>query len=253
VRPEPLPPADPAYSALLDVLAEHRESRVVAGTPDHELLCDLLEVIVQDRLRHAGPVEIEDFFGSLTDEQRVELIDPDPDDVPPSVVVRSGVTPTGVYTVMIECGPDHVRSLVPTEVVAYVQAMFTAAWQAQFDAAVFAQLRDALPQDERAAADMLISLRGSRISVDQKALRPLIVRPCISAKTGDPFLTVRIAGTKGKWQWSCDDVVHHAVGVHKCMETADLDALYRRLLVAQIGLSDSDARRMVSGLAKWRV
>lgn len=255
MRSEPLPSTDPAYPEMLDVLSRHGGTRIVAGPETHDLLCDLLEVVVEDRVRHAGPPDIDQFFDSLTAEQHAELVDPDADGAPPVVIARSGVSPTGVYTAVIEYGPDIVRSLTPTEAQAYIDAMLNAVWQAEYDAAALNQLRNAGPQElrnEQAIADVLISLRKSRVAVDQKPLKPLIVRASISTKTGKPYLTVRIAGTKAKWRWMPADGIQHAVQVHSVMVTADLDAAYRRLLVGEIGVTDSHARQMVSDLGQWR-
>lgn len=254
-RVSALPADDPAYGDLLDVLARHGGEPVNAR-PEIEggLFNDLLAVVVTDRVRQAGPGDIADFFSSLTPDQRAEFDDIG-QDAPPSVWVKSDVSPTGAYIVTIEYTSDHVRSLTPIEVEQYAQAWTMAMHYAEYDAAVLNQLRTKLqpgPDSDRNIAGVLLSMRKNRVMFDHKALKPLIVRPCISERTGEPFLAVRIAGTQVKWRWDPIDVINHVQYVHETIVVADLDAAYRRFLIAHVGLDDDTARSVVADLASFR-
>lgn len=250
-----LPPADPAYADVLDVLSRHG-GEVVTARPEIEggLFSDLLDVIVEDRVRSSGPGDISNFFDSLTAEQRVELDDSD-ETMPPSVWVRSDVSPTGVYIVTIDYSSDHSRTLAPSEVGPYIDAFTMAVVYAEYDAAAINQLRAKLPPgpaSDQAIGQILLELRGNRLPVDHKALKPLIVRSCVSASTGLPYVTVRVAGTKLKWQWDPAEVIEHTQYVRETLFAADMDATYRRFLVSNIGLDKDTATAMVGDLRNWR-
>lgn len=218
---------------------------------------ELLEVVVEDRVRQAGPVPaMADFVADLDANDRLELANDDADAII-EMWVRSGRSPTGAYTAVVEFGKDFARSLLPHQIDAYTNAIFTAVAYAEYDAAVLNQLRSPGVGREPIPAQYVIAtireFRGSRPPIDQQTLRPMVVHPAVGMTTGRPFLETRIRGTQYKWKWGTGQALEHVERVREAVIIADLDAAYRRYLNGVIGLDAPTAAAAVGALADHRI
>jgi hypothetical protein len=252
----PLPTSDPAHTDLRRVIDRHRGERV-GSRANRDMFHELLEAIVEDRVRQAGPVPgMAEFVADLDPSDRLELTTED-DSAQPKMWVRSGRSPMGAYTAVVEFGDDYARSLLPHEIDAYTNAIFTAVAYAEYDAAVVNQLRsigngqDGI--DPKYVAGALREFRESRPPIDQQALRPMVVHPAVGANSGRPFLEARIRGTQYKWQWDTRKALDHVEHVRDAVVVADLDAAYRRYLIGVIGLDAPTAEAAVGALAEHRI
>lgn len=171
-------------------------------------------------------------------------------DEPTSIWVRSDVLPDGAYVCTVDFTPDLAVTLTPERALRYVAAVTSAVTAAEYDAAVARQITAKLGLSIGAAASVVAALRADRPPVDQAALDPLVVDPAVHAVTGKPFLKCWAGDLR--WQWTPAEAMHHAMAVLTVSSGVDLDAAYRRYLLASVGLDQSHAMAMVEDVAQWR-
>ncbi|MGI5292759.1 hypothetical protein ACQEVF_56940 [Nonomuraea polychroma] len=172
----------------------------------------------------------------------------DKDETGATIWVRSDVTPDGIYTAAIHFSDDRSRVLDHDAGMRYVHAVVAAAARAEHDAAVVRQLTS-LGLPRQAVGEAVQSLREDRPPLDHTATAPLRLEPGVSGQTGEAFITV-IIDDKPVGQWTADDARSHAVGVLEVFTAVDLDAAYRRYLVATVGLDLPTATAVVTGLGE---
>jgi hypothetical protein len=242
----PLPPSDPTYDQVVKLLLGHHGRILAPGRIHEQLLHGMLDVVVDDRARQltAGL--------DVLDPAAVPLGD-DPDDAESldTVRVQVGVTPTGAFCLEVHFTDDVSRTLSPGEAAAYADQLLYAAVLAHYSEGVIRQLTTRFGASTEDAQQFVIELRETVPCVDQKAVKPLIVRPSVGRSTGKAFLHIRLAGTKQTWQWDLAQVVDHVQAVRAISLTVDLDSAYRRLLVGSYNLADHKARGTVDDLGDW--
>lgn len=254
-----LPPQDPAYAEIVAALSSRTGQRIAPGRAMDGLLADLVAVVADDRVRRdLGDVDVDEEAAELTagpsPEQRLLAgDDPDTDPGMPTVWVQSGVSAIGTYTCEITYTDDTApRVLSPGEVGPYADTLTLAVVQAEYQAAIIAQLRSVRGLTARDAWDVTLALRESTPQIDQKPITPLLVRASVGMKSGLPYLSIRLAGTRTRWRWDPASALEHAGYVRETVLVADLDAAYRRHLVGHVGLDDATARAMVRALSMHR-
>lgn len=250
-----LPRNDPAYGRVVEVLSDHAGQPVSPSEVDSPLLAELLQVVVEDRLRIA--LDGQDTDSSLDkaiSDGLFESMDESGDNAgdEATILVQSGVTALGVYVAEIVFDADTTRMLKPDEVAAYCDALSRGMATAQYDAAVMRQLHNVAGLTVDDAVWVRDQLRQTRPHLDQQAVRPMIVRPSVGQRTGKPFLDIRLKGSDLRWTWFPDEVAEHVRAVREVSITADLDFAYRKVLSTDFGLDDGRARVYVDGLRKWR-
>lgn len=255
----PIPKTDPVYVEIVAALALHRGPGQLetVGRLDEDLVHDLLQVVAEDRIRReldalsaAGAALAST---AMSPEQRLAAgEDPDDDEDLGAVWVASGVSALGVYTCEITYTDDVVRVLNPDQVGPYADTLTEAVVQAEHDAAIIAQLTSKVGLGAKDAWFVALALRESRPALDQRPVRPLLVRASVGQNTGQPYVTLRLSGTKLRWRWDTADALAHAQYVRETRYVADLDGAYRRYLVSHLGLDDGTARAVVGELRRHR-
>lgn len=165
-----------------------------------------------------------------------------------AVWVTSELLPDGRYITSISVNPDRAFTLDRDAARRYAATVFTAVAYAEYDTAVVRQLQAigiALPD----AAGFVVDLRADRPPLDDDATAPLRFEPLVAGTTLTPAVHIALDGELF-CQWDPADARQHAGHVLDVAAAVDLDAAYRRLLVAQVGLDDARARAVVGDLAE---
>lgn len=160
------------------------------------------------------------------------------------------ITPdiAGTYRAVLEIGDDIAHPLPPATAHAVADSILAAVAAAEYDAAVLRQWAHIADDGGTLGARLVAMLRRDRPPIDWPT--PLTLEPCISARTGRPFLTVHIAGTP-VGHWALDDARALAVGVLEAVAAADLDSAYLRAL-RTLGGVDENCRAAVADLEQHR-
>lgn len=185
-----------------------------------------------------------------------------PDLADDAVWVSTKYTADGTYVLFIEFSREVIFALNIDQARAYSAEVFRATAIAQHDAAVLKQLTEKLQAPEQVAAMSVQMLRADRPELDSAALGPLSITPSVSAFTGTPYLACAVAVPPGhagphdrdgqrRWQWSITDAHEHAQYVLEGSNLADLDAAYRRWLIAQCEIDESNALNVVHDLGNF--
>ena len=172
--------------------------------------------------------------------QTVAAEEPGPGDL----WVRSSVSAEGTYVATVEAGPDVAFALDPDAAVRYARHAMSAVARAEYDAAVLAQLLGT-GLDLADVWEVVRGLRSDRPPLSTEW--PVTFEPIVSARTNEPVITMLVNG-KPDCQLGTGALTGHAVDVLEISHGVDLDAAYRRHLVAIIGLDDATARATVAGL-----
>jgi hypothetical protein len=167
------------------------------------------------------------------------------------VWVQSDVTPSGTYILAVHFDHDHTRPLDHDAAYAYATTVLAACARAEYDAAVIAQMTRKVGTGLRAATELVGEMRADRPPLDDAATAPLRLEPGVSGSSRRPFLALHLAG-KQIGRWDVADGRQHALHVLEGIEGVDLDAAYRRCLMAQVGLREKDALAVVGDLANYR-
>lgn len=156
----------------------------------------------------------------------------------------------GVYHVVLELGPDDIWTLDEDAAYRWVGHCLAAAAQAEYDAAVLAQLTAlGLPQDVVVAT--VQKLRSGRpASVPLAEGTGLALVPGVSASTRKGFLRIERNG-QPIGQWEIEDARQHGMYVVESVEVAKLDTAYLAVL-READLGDDVAHHAVANLGKYR-
>lgn len=178
-----------------------------------------------------------------------------PDEDNDVVWLRSHPDADGVYRVQLELGPDDVIGLDERTGPAWAAYVVRMLVEAEYDAAVIAQLR-ATGLDLDSAAAMITGMREARRGVRAELgldspIPDLDLVPGVSQANRGPFLTLYRRGAPFG-QWAPAHARHHATGVLEILEAALLDEIYRRTLTDVAGLDTALAERVVDGLNDYR-
>lgn len=152
------------------------------------------------------------------------------------------------YVASVEFSGDRAIVLTPERATAYTRAVLDAAGRAEYDSAVFDQMKSKVEVD--AVAQVILDLRKDRPPLDVEATAPLRLDPGVNSK-GKPFLGLFV-DDKQIGQWDVDDARQHAMHVMEAPLAADLDAAYRRVLMGMVGLDRAVAENVVDDLGKHR-
>ena len=152
------------------------------------------------------------------------------------------------YRVTIAFDKDHWVYLDREEGLSYASAVLSAATAAEYDAAIFAQMRTRLGVRDEAIAEVVRLFRERRPPVR----RPLAstswghgkkarnnptdvmeLVPGVSAYNGKAFLLVKIKD-KEVGQWTVEDAREHASWVLESVTVAEYDTAYFGLLLAEL-------------------
>ncbi|MEU8279537.1 hypothetical protein ACFYOK_29525 [Microbispora bryophytorum] len=175
------------------------------------------------------------------------MADTTPCDSSGSIWVQSDLLPDGTYVAAVHYDDDRSRVLGRDAALRYAATVHDAATRAEHDAAVVAQMAK-LGLPHATAAQALWDLRNDRPPLDDAAIAPLRLKPCVSAQRGVGYLEVQI-GARLVGQWDPDDARDHAANVLTVLAAVDLDAAYRRYLMTTVELDAALAQDAVGDLA----
>lgn len=173
------------------------------------------------------------------------------DDHDSTIWVKTSLNPmTNSYFVEIEYDADRSRSVTPARAMAYAATVFQLAQQAEHDAAVFSQMILTLGIAEMEVARLIEDLRKDRPPLNTDVLKPLGLTPGVTIK-GKPFLALLLDDVQ-VGQWSPTDAREHAAYLLECVQAADMDSAYFRMLTGVIGVEPARALNVISDLGKHR-
>lgn len=152
------------------------------------------------------------------------------------------------YVVSVAFSDDRSIVLTPDSSLRYASAVLAAAQRAEYDAAVFKQMRKLV--DVEHAAQLIIDLRRDRPLLDSSPLAPMRLEPGVNSEA-KPFLAVFIDDQQ-VGQWDVPDAREHALGVLEAVTAAELDAGYFRALVGIINLDEARARHVIEDVGLYR-
>jgi hypothetical protein len=150
------------------------------------------------------------------------------------------------YITTVQTGHDTIRTLTPTDCLAWATTVLCAAMQAEHDALVLRQLTGPLGMPLKLAVTVIADLRADRPPLDDATTSPLHLEPGVNTAR-EPFLAVHLGG-KRVGQWTCEDARSHAQGILEVMAAVDLDAAFYRYLTGTLNLEPDQARAMVATL-----
>lgn len=163
--------------------------------------------------------------------------------------IRTEPTVDGrAYVVTLSIDQDYAVTLTPTRATQYAMALLDAVAEAEYDAAIFAQLSGKLGLDVETAGQLVVDMRQER--VDHEAAGLMFV-PCVSQRKQHPFVAiVRDGITIG--QLDLPAARRHAMHVLEAPTAADLDATYLKILRSTVGLGEERAREVVEDIGNHR-
>lgn len=176
---------------------------------------------------------------------------------PDAVWVISDVMPDGTYAATIHAGGDVAITLDRARAIAHAGTALAAVVRAEYDAAVWRQMLDVIGKGlaeadaQKLTAEVIAGLRDDRPPLDDSATAPFRFEPFVAYRTYEPGVFLWLNGKKIS-QWTVADARSHAMYVLEVTLAVDLDAAYRRHLIAAVGLEDWRARAVVGDLAKYR-
>jgi hypothetical protein len=148
---------------------------------------------------------------------------------------------------------DRLRwELTPRAAERYARGWLRCAQVAAHDAAVLAQLVALGVEESSAAMFMATELRAGRAAFDDVGTRPLVLRPVVSAATGEPIVQASAPAPTPPFQVDGPAATMHAVHVLEVAAVVDLDDAYRSALVRSLGLNPVRARAAVDDLGRFR-
>lgn len=163
--------------------------------------------------------------------------------------ITSDPQPDGSYTLVLSVEGDRSRALTPDEAWRYGRAVFAVANAVDYEEAVYGQLlARGVPQD--AVLHLVAGMRAARPPFDDEATAPLRWVPGLNPE-GKGFIRLDM-DERPIGQLTVEDARGHGAHVIEAVPNAELDAVYRALLVKTIGLSDREARAAVDLLGTYR-
>jgi len=170
---------------------------------------------------------------------------------PDSVWVSSDRTVDDYYVATVHPSSDVSIPLTAHQAVAYAITVLRAVADAEYDAAVLAQITTATGGDQHAAAATVMQLREARPPRDTAPTAPLVFTPIVSKANGHPFVLVHLHG-QALTQWTPEDARGHAQHVLDVAIVADHDAAYLHYLTSVVALEPERARVAVDALRQHR-
>jgi hypothetical protein len=168
-----------------------------------------------------------------------------------AIWVISDRTADDVYIPTIQLGEDLAIPLPGAKATAYATTVLTAVAYAEYDAAVFAQMRLGVGVPEDLVATVLQGLREDRPPLDDATTAPLRFDPLISSRDKTAAVHVSLNGERF-CQWTAADARGHAVHVLDVATGVPLDAAYLTHLRG-LNIAAERARSLVDDLRNWRV
>jgi len=163
-------------------------------------------------------------------------------------LISSEPTMHGTYVVTLAISPDFILTLTPTRATAYAAALVTAAQQAEYDAAVYAQITTRLGLGRDEAVLLVQAMRGDRLPIEASGIQFV---GGVSDRLKHPFVHFLKDGEM-IGQMDVPSARRHALHVLEAPAAADLDALYHRVLRSLIGVDDPVARSVVGNISDHR-
>ena len=173
------------------------------------------------------------------------------DDKEDSVWIRTEPSVDGkTFMVTVEFTEDRSITLDRQGAFEYAHAILTAVQYAEYDAAVYQQMKSRIP-DEQTAMQLVVDMRAERPEPDFSNYAPFALAPGVSMWSGKAFLRVMLDG-KTAGQWELDAAREHAMMAIEALIVADLDNAYLKILKGLVGLEDEKARQVVADLVRFR-
>lgn len=152
------------------------------------------------------------------------------------------------YVVTLSVSQDFIVTLTPTRATAYASALLAACAQAEYDAAVFAQVTKRLRLGADEAVLLVQAMRGDRLPIHASGI---LFEPGVSERKKHPFVHFLKDGDH-LGQMDVPSARRHALHVLEAPANADLDALYYRVLRGFIGVDEPLARAAVGNIGEHR-
>lgn len=152
------------------------------------------------------------------------------------------------YIVTLAVSPDFIITLTPVRASAYASALLSAVAQAEYDAAIYAQITSRLGLDHNDAAMIVKEMRADRTPIEASGLR---FEPGVSQRKKHPYVHF-YKDDHMLGQMDVPSARRHALHVLEAPAAADLDALYLKVLRGQIGLDEHVGRQVVANLGEHR-
>lgn len=172
-----------------------------------------------------------------------------PKDQTEGIWISSEPCDDGSYVATVSVDGDRIWALSPFKLRRYAAGALRAVAEAEYEAAIFVQLRDAgAPADSVFAAIAAFRhLRPANAAAKESSLR---YEPGLTA-AGKPFLLV-IVDDQAVGQLTPELLRRHAAFAYEAEAVGDLDATYRKILREVVELSEEEALEAVSDLSSFR-
>jgi hypothetical protein len=162
---------------------------------------------------------------------------------------QSDIQADGVYMVTVSFSDDDAFTLNDDQAFLYATALIETANIAEYEAAIFAQLK-ATKMTEMGAAEFIATEFRPKRSIPVTGT-PVVLVPGISQRTKKAFFIIRYKN-KEIGQWDFEDVLDHARAVLDIIFCARLDNIYHHILTRSVGVKDEMARAIVMDISKHR-
>jgi hypothetical protein len=162
---------------------------------------------------------------------------------------QSDIQADGVYMVTVSFSDDDIFTLNDDQAFLYATAIIETANIAEYEAAIFSQLR-ATKMTETGAAEFIATEFRPKRSIPVTGT-PVVLVPGISQRTKKAFFIIRYKD-KDIGQWDFEDALDHARAVLDIAFIARLDNIYHNILTNSVGVSDELARAIVMDIAEHR-
>lgn len=152
------------------------------------------------------------------------------------------------YVVTLAMSPDFILTLTPVRASAYASALLAACAQAEYDAAVFAQITSRLGLGVDEAVLLVQAMREDRLVIEASGI---VFVGGVSERKKHPYVHFLKDGEL-IGQMDVPSARRHALHVLEAPAAADLDALYLRVLRSLIGVPEDVGRSVVANIGEHR-
>lgn len=152
------------------------------------------------------------------------------------------------FVVTLSISEDYAVTLTPARANAYAGTLLAAAADAEYDAAILAQMTGKLALTDETAGQLIVDLRKERTS---RIAAGLTFVPGVSQRERHPFIRIEKDG-EGLGQLEVPAARRHALHVLEAVPVADLDAAYLKILRGMVGLDEPRAREVVQDIINHR-